>query len=66
MGIRVSIMMDYDPTGRQGCSMAFPDKVLIKQPKEEENVPIQPQGIAFQGGQQTGAQPAQQAVPQAL
>jgi len=53
LGIRISIMMDYDPTGKAGCSMRFPDKIEINQVKEEDNQPVPiPQAIAVSQPQQ--------------
>jgi len=36
LGVKVKIMMDYDPTGRRGPKTPFPDNVRIKDPKEDE------------------------------
>jgi small subunit ribosomal protein S3e len=47
LGIRISIMLDYDPTGKKGCSMRFPDKIEINQPKGDEQV-SEPQAIPSQ------------------
>jgi ribosomal protein uS3 len=36
LGIKVKIMRDWDPTGRQGPRMPLPDVVKVHEPKEEE------------------------------
>eukprot|EP00878_Enallax_costatus_P000220 GHUV01000281.1.p1 GENE.GHUV01000281.1~~GHUV01000281.1.p1 ORF type:complete len:233 (+),score=82.95 GHUV01000281.1:73-771(+) len=36
LGIKVKIMKDWDPTGRQGPKMPLPDVVKVHEPKEEE------------------------------
>jgi len=36
IGLRVKIMLDWDPTGRSGPKTPFPDIVTIQKPKEEE------------------------------
>ncbi|OIV97364.1 hypothetical protein TanjilG_07116 [Lupinus angustifolius] len=36
LGIKVKIMLDYDPKGKQGPKTPLPDIVLIHTPKEEE------------------------------
>ncbi|KIZ00268.1 40S ribosomal protein S3-1 [Monoraphidium neglectum] len=36
LGIKVRIMKDWDPTGRQGPKMPMPDVVKVHEPKEEE------------------------------
>jgi len=72
LGIRISIMMDYDPTGKAGCSMRFPDKIEIKQVKEEDNQNVTvPQAIqahsrssGFQQQQQPHHQQQHQQQPQ--
>lgn len=52
LGIRISIMLDYDPTGKKGCAMRFPDKIEIQEPKDTDNLPVVPQAITFQPQQQ--------------
>eukprot|EP00879_Flechtneria_rotunda_P032133 GHRR01035290.1.p1 GENE.GHRR01035290.1~~GHRR01035290.1.p1 ORF type:complete len:189 (-),score=69.09 GHRR01035290.1:205-771(-) len=36
LGIKVRIMKDWDPSGRQGPRMPLPDVVKVQEPKEEE------------------------------
>ena len=38
LGIKVKIMLDYDPTGRAGPKKNLPDIVTILEPKEETPV----------------------------
>lgn len=35
MGVKVKIMLDYDPTGKFGVKIPFPDRVEIREPKED-------------------------------
>lgn len=35
MGVKVKIMMPYDPTGQKGCKVLLPDAVVIRDPKDE-------------------------------
>jgi small subunit ribosomal protein S3e len=35
IGIRVSIMLPHDPTGKSGPKQPLPDKVIVLEPKEE-------------------------------
>lgn len=37
LGVKVKIMLPYDPTGRTGPKKPLPDQVLIYEPKEDEN-----------------------------
>ena len=36
LGIKVKIMLDWDPKGKQGPTKPFPDLVTIHTPKDEE------------------------------
>ena len=36
MGVKVKIMLPYDPTGKAGCSIPLPDNVVIHDPKVED------------------------------
>ena len=36
LGIKVKIMLDWDPKGKQGPKTPIPDVVTIHPPKEEE------------------------------
>lgn len=42
LGIHVAVMMPHDPKGLNGCSLAQPDVVIIKEPKIEEKLPVPP------------------------
>jgi len=35
LGIKVAIMLPFDPTGKQGCSVVQPDVVTVLEPKED-------------------------------
>ncbi|KAL7754481.1 40S ribosomal protein S3 [Sorochytrium milnesiophthora] len=61
LGIKVKIMLDWDPTGRAGPKNPLPDMVTILEPKEEESTPMVPTTVevsskneppAHYGGQQ--------------
>ncbi|KAK6119643.1 hypothetical protein DH2020_046609 [Rehmannia glutinosa] len=39
LGIKVKIMLDWDPKGKQGPTTPLPDLVTIHPPKEEEYIP---------------------------
>ena len=38
LGIRVKIMLDWDPSGKVGPKNPLPDMVTILEPKEEETI----------------------------
>lgn len=38
LGIKVKIMLNWDPTGKTGPKMPLPDHVVISEPKQEEEV----------------------------
>lgn len=38
LGIKVKIMLDWDPKGKQGPTTPLPDLVTIHTPKEEEEL----------------------------
>mmetsp|Transcript_7613 Transcript_7613/g.28020 ORF Transcript_7613/g.28020 Transcript_7613/m.28020 type:complete len:105 (+) Transcript_7613:740-1054(+) len=38
LGLKVKILLDWDPSGKQGPKTPFPDKVMITAPKEDENM----------------------------
>jgi small subunit ribosomal protein S3e len=50
IGVRVKIMLPYDPEGRKGCSKQLPDIVVVKEPQPEKNdddeEEVQPYGQA--------------------
>jgi len=65
LGIRVKIMLPYDPTGKEGPSIRLPDVVTILDPKAEEAQsvpPKQPFAVNIEQQQQQPAQ-AQQPAP---
>lgn len=39
IGIKVKIMLEWDPKGKQGPTTPLPDVVTIHPPKEEDYVP---------------------------
>jgi len=57
LGIKVNIMLGYDPEGKMGTSVIMPDKVVIKEPKEEvpPMVQEQDQGAGYGGDYGGGA-----------
>ena len=38
LGIKVKIMLDWDPTGKNGPKKPLPDMVTVHKPKEEETI----------------------------
>lgn len=42
LGIKVKIMLDWDPKGKQGPTTPLPDLVTIHPPKEEDEYSIRP------------------------
>jgi len=70
IGVRVKIMLPYDPTGKAGCSRRLPDIVEVKEPpveKDDDDDEPQPEQYNAQADQY-GAQPemmpsAEQATP---
>ncbi|GAB5362404.1 hypothetical protein AAMO2058_000793900 [Amorphochlora amoebiformis] len=53
LGIKVKIMLPYDPKGRNGCSVVQPDVVTVMEPKEEKELDIPPKtgyAVDFTGG----------------
>jgi small subunit ribosomal protein S3e len=42
LGIKVKIMLDWDPKGKQGPMTPLPDVVTIHMPKEEEELAHKP------------------------
>jgi len=63
LGIKVKIMLPYDPTGKNGCAVNQPDVITVKDPKEEPPVSAQPKQ-AFAQNVQPGQQIADQQQPQ--
>ena len=45
LGIKVKIMLDWDPKGKQGPMTPLPDLVTIHTPKEEQYLPVPPEEI---------------------
>jgi hypothetical protein len=37
MGVKVKIMLPYDPHGRFGVKIPIPDSVVINEPKRDDN-----------------------------
>jgi small subunit ribosomal protein S3e len=47
LGVNLSIMLPYDPEGKEGCSYKQSDVVTIHEPKPEDPLPVPPkQGFA--------------------
>merc|ERR1711935_858725 len=42
LGIRVAIMLPYDPQGKTGTNHMQPDVVTVHEPKEEAPLPVGP------------------------
>jgi len=62
LGVKVTIMLPHDPTGKNGCSLLQPDIVTVFEPKVEDTLPVPPK----QGYAQNFEQPAAAAaVPSA-
>jgi hypothetical protein len=40
MGVLVKIMLPYDATGKNGCSIMLPDNVIINDPKVQDEEEI--------------------------
>ena len=38
IGIKVKVMLDWDPTGKAGPKKPLPDSVTVHKPKEEESL----------------------------
>jgi len=49
LGIKVKIMLAYDPEGKMGSSVPMPDKVVVHEPKED--VPLLQPGGEYGGGE---------------
>lgn len=46
LGVRVSIMLPYDPEGKQGPSTPLPDTIIVTEPKPEMPVTMgQPEPV---------------------
>merc|ERR1712084_183418 len=54
LGVKVTIMLAYDPEGKMGTKMMMPDAVVIHEPKEDI-IPMQP-GQEGYGGYEEGQQ----------
>jgi len=68
IGVRVKIMLPYDPTGKAGCSKRLPDIVEVKEPpaekKDDDEDDVQPQNNYGQPDQYAQQQPpVDQATP---
>lgn len=46
LGIKVKIMLDWDPKGKQGPTTPLPDLVTIHPPKEEDEYGTRPSLVA--------------------
>jgi len=67
LGIKVKIMLPYDPTGKNGCALPQPDVITVHDPKEEPTPVAHPgpkAGYSQNAGPpDAGAAPALQATP---
>merc|ERR1712160_140732 len=50
LGVKVTVMLAYDPEGKMGTSMMMPDAVVIHEPKEDV-IPMQPGQEGYGGGE---------------
>jgi len=52
LGVKVKIMLAYDPEGKMGCKIPLPDMVIIHEPKDEAPImaPEQDGGYNQEGG----------------
>jgi small subunit ribosomal protein S3e len=57
LGIKVKIMLDNDPTGRNGPKQCLPDIVTILEPKEESAI-TEPSAQDFRPAAPVAAAPA--------
>jgi len=69
LGIKVKIMLPYDPSGKEGPSVRLPDVVTVLDPKTEEVLPVPPkqgfaQNVNVDPPPQPQQQPPQQQQPQ--
>lgn len=58
LGIKVKIMLDYDPQGKQGPSKPLPDIVKVLEPKARPVVPDRPNAAVEPAGQYGQGPPA--------
>eukprot|EP00413_Alexandrium_margalefii_P011800 CAMPEP_0204531664 /NCGR_PEP_ID=MMETSP0661-20131031/11293_1 /ASSEMBLY_ACC=CAM_ASM_000606 /TAXON_ID=109239 /ORGANISM="Alexandrium margalefi, Strain AMGDE01CS-322" /LENGTH=67 /DNA_ID=CAMNT_0051537833 /DNA_START=1 /DNA_END=204 /DNA_ORIENTATION=+ len=54
LGVKVKIMLSHDPEGKMGPAKCLPDKVIVREPKEEP-VPLarpgqEPEAGGYGGG----------------
>lgn len=49
LGVKVKIMMKYDPTGKKGSAKIMPDNIIISEPKENVPVPTQEYASYYEG-----------------
>lgn len=63
LGIKVKIMLPYDPKGIVGCKIPLPDNVTVFEPKEED-VPVMQEQQEEQFGANYGAQDVRAAKPE--
>jgi len=63
IGVKVQIMLPWDPSGRTGPKTPQPDVVKIREPKDEDTPPPTTYGQVAQEPQQTQTPPQQQQQP---
>jgi len=37
MGVKIKIMLPYDPSGKAGCKIPIPDNVVVREPKNNDD-----------------------------
>lgn len=58
LGIKVAIMLPYDPTGKNGPAVKMADKITVSEFKDDDPIPVQPTNSQF-GQQSSSSQQAQ-------
>lgn len=58
LGVKVRIMLGYDPEGLRGCSKMMPDKIIISEPKETVVQP--PQAVDEYGAAEPAVEQTEQ------
>lgn len=48
LGIKLRILLDWDPTGKRGPSTPLPDQIIINEPKDEQVIPVMPEPTVAQ------------------
>jgi len=64
IGVRVKIMLPYDPTGKAGCSKRLPDIVEVREPPVDKDDDDEPEPNNMMGQSEYPQQPAADFQPQ--